>query len=106
MNSLAPTLQSFFTDWRLRQRWLSVSTPSPRDTFRLLLALAQQATGRVPSQLDWHDLDAPLIAACFEHLETERRNSIRTRSALVTPDWPRSTHFSALRRYATRNLLR
>jgi integrase/recombinase XerD len=82
MNSLAPTLQRFFTDWLLRQRRVSQHTVAAyRDTFRLLLAFAQQATGRAPSQLGWDDLDAPLIAAFLEHLETERHNSIRTRNA-------------------------
>jgi integrase/recombinase XerD len=82
MNSLAPTLQSFFTEWLLRQRRVSQHTVAAyRDTFRLLLAFTQQATGRAPSQLDWDDLDATLIAAFLEHLETERHNSIRTRNA-------------------------
>jgi integrase/recombinase XerD len=82
MNSFAPTLQSFFTEWLVRQRQVSQHTVAAyRDTFRLLLAFAQQATGRAPSQLDWDNLDAPLIAAFLEHLETERHNSIRTRNA-------------------------
>ena len=82
MNSLAPTLQRFFTEWLVRQRRVSQHTVAAyRDTFRLLLAFAQQTTGRAPAQLDWGDLDAALIAAFLEHLEMERHNSIRTRNA-------------------------
>ena len=36
--------------------------------------------GRQPCQLDIAELDAPLIAAFLDHLETERGNSIRTRN--------------------------
>ncbi|MBI2705710.1 MAG: site-specific integrase [Actinobacteria bacterium] len=52
-----------------------------RDTFRLLLGFAQQRTGKVPSRLEIDDLDAPLIAAFLDHLETERHNTVRTRNA-------------------------
>jgi len=36
--------------------------------------------GRQPCQLDIAELDAPLIAAFLDHLETERGNSIPTRN--------------------------
>jgi integrase/recombinase XerD len=49
--------------------------------FRLLLRFAQQQTGKPPCQLDFADLDAPLIGAFLEHLETDRGNSARTRNA-------------------------
>ncbi len=82
MSLLAPTLQSFFTQWLVGQRRVSQHTVAAyRDTFRLLLAFAQQATGRAPSQLDWDDLDAPLITSFLEQLETKRHNSTRTRNA-------------------------
>lgn len=82
MSLLAPTLQSFFTQWLVGQRRVSQHTVAAyRDTFRLLPAFAQQATGRAPSQLDWDDLDAPLITSFLEQLETKRHNSTRTRNA-------------------------
>ena len=82
MSSLAPTLQAFFTDRLMAQRQASPRTIAAyRDTFRLLLGFAQQQTGRPPSQLEIDDLDAPLIAAFLDHLETERHNCARTRNA-------------------------
>jgi len=82
MSALAPTLQAFFTDRLLRQRHASPHTIAAyRDALRLLLIFAQERTGKQPSQLDLDDLDAPLIGAFLDHLERERRNSVRTRNA-------------------------
>ncbi|WP_433258226.1 tyrosine-type recombinase/integrase (plasmid) [Streptosporangium sp. CA-135522] len=82
MSSLAPTLQAFFTDRLIRQRHASDHTiASYRDTFKLLLAFAEPRTGRAPSNLRITDLDAPVIGAFLDHLETERGNSARTRNA-------------------------
>jgi integrase/recombinase XerD len=81
MSSLAPTLQSFFTERLLTQRRASPNTvASYRDTFRLLLSFAQRRTGKTPSQLALEDLDAVLIGAFLQHLETDRHNSVRTRN--------------------------
>jgi integrase/recombinase XerD len=81
MSSLAPTLQAFFTDRLLCQREVSPNTiASYRDTFRLLLTYTQQKTGTTPAWLELSHLDAPLIGAFLEHLETERGNSPRTRN--------------------------
>jgi len=85
MSSLAPILEAFFTERLFTQRQASPHTiASYRDTFRLLLAFAQQRTGKTPSRLDLADLDAPLIGAFLDHLEQERRNSTRTRNARLT----------------------
>ena len=54
---------------------------SYRDAFKLLLAFAAQQTGRPPSRLQLEDLDAQLIGAFLDHLETERGNAVRTRNA-------------------------
>lgn len=81
MSTLAPTLQSFFTDRLAQQRQASSHTiGSYRDAVKLLLVFAQQRTGKSPSEVDIADLDAPLIGAFLEHLETERGNSVRTRN--------------------------
>jgi site-specific recombinase XerD len=53
---------------------------SYRDTFRVLMAFAQQKTGKRPSELEIEDLDAELIGAFLKHLEVERHNSVRTRN--------------------------
>ena len=82
MTLLAPTLQSFFTDRLIRQRHASGHTIAAyRDCARLLLTFASDRTGRVPSQLDVGDLDAPLIAAFLDDLQHRRGNSTRTRNA-------------------------
>jgi integrase len=81
MNTLAPTLQSFFTDRLARQRHASAHTvASYRDALKLLLVFAKQHTGKAPSTLDVADLDAPLIGAFLDHLEIDRGNSVRTRN--------------------------
>ncbi|HZM55450.1 MAG TPA: tyrosine-type recombinase/integrase [Acidimicrobiales bacterium] len=82
MTSLAPTLQTFFTERLVAQRRVSPHTvASYRDTWRLLLGFAEQRVGKEPSALDLEDLDAPLIGAFLEHLETVRHNRPSTRNA-------------------------
>jgi integrase/recombinase XerD len=82
MSALAPTLQAFFTERLQGQRQASPNTIAAyRDTFRLLLAFAEQQTGKTPSQIRVADLDAELIGAFLDHLEHERANSTATRNA-------------------------
>jgi site-specific recombinase XerD len=82
MSALAPTLQAFFVDRLISQRNASPRTVAAyRDTLRLLLRFAQRKTGKQPCQLDFSDLDAPLIGAFLDHLEDERGNTPRTRNA-------------------------
>ncbi|MCG5465472.1 site-specific integrase [Micromonospora sp. MED01] len=65
-----------------RQRHASSHTTAAyRDTFKLLLTFATATTGRAPSNLQIADLDAPMISAFLDHLETGRGNSARTRNA-------------------------
>ena len=81
MSLIAPTLQAFFTDRLITQRNSSPETiASYRDAMRLLLAYARDQTGKQPFELDFDDLDAPLIGAFLTHLETDRGNSPRTRN--------------------------
>ena len=85
MTLIAPTLQSFFTDRLGKQRQASPRTVAAyRDTLKLLLGFAHQQTGKLPSQLDWDDLDATMISAFLNHLESERHNSTRTRNVRLT----------------------
>jgi integrase/recombinase XerD len=82
VSTLAPTLQAFFTDRLARQRQASDHTIAAyRDTLRLLLVFTEQRTGKAPSAVNLADLDAPLIGAFLNHLETDRGNSARTRNA-------------------------
>jgi site-specific recombinase XerC len=85
MTSIAPTLQGFFTERLISQRRVSPATIATyRDSLKLLLAFAQQRTGKPPNALDWADLDTKLITAFLDHLETERHNHTRTRNLRLT----------------------
>ena len=81
MTALAPTLQAFFTDGSSGQRQASPHTIAGyRDTFRLLLRFATDRTRTPACELDFADLDAPLIAAFLTTWRHERGNSVRTRN--------------------------
>ena len=81
MTALAPTLQSFFTDYLIGQRGASTHTIGAyRDSFRLLLNHLHQRTGIKPHRLDIGDLNAKAITDFLTMLETERHNSISTRN--------------------------
>jgi len=78
-------LQTFFQRRLVAERGASAQTiASYRDTFELLLRYAEQSTGRSPSALTLNDLDAPLILAFLDHLETNRGNCPRTRNLRLT----------------------
>ena len=82
MTDLAPVLQGFFTDRLARQKKASPNTVAAyRDTLRLLLAFAQDKTGKPPSALSLADLDATLVGAFLQHLEDDRGNGSATRNA-------------------------
>lgn len=82
MTLVAGLLGAFFTERLQHQRNASPHTIAAyRDTFRLLLAFAQDRLRKPPSTLSLADLDAVLVAAFLQHLEKQRRNSVRTRNA-------------------------
>jgi site-specific recombinase XerD len=82
VTDLAPILQGFFTDRLARQKKASPNTVAAyRDTCKLLLTFAQDATGKPPSRLSLADLNATLIGAFLAHLEDDRGNSSATRNA-------------------------
>lgn len=84
MTALAPILERYFTE-RLAARGASPNTvASYRDTFCLLLRFAQVRTGKAPSRLDLADVDAALIGAFLDHLESERHNGVNTRNLRLT----------------------
>jgi integrase/recombinase XerD len=81
MTTLAPAMQTYFTERLIAQRAASPNTIAAYcQTFRLLLAFAKERTGTPPSELDIGQFDAPLIAAFLEHLETARGNTVRSRN--------------------------
>jgi site-specific recombinase XerD len=85
MSALAPLLEAFFTERLLGQLQASPHTVAAyRDAFCLLLRFAQGRGGKEPHQLALADVDAPLVGAFLNHLETERGVSVRTRNARLT----------------------
>ena len=106
MSAVAPVLEAFFTERLARQRNASPHTVAAyRDAFRLLLAFAQEQTGKAPSALDFSDLAAPFVACFLEHLEHARHTSVRTRNARLAA--VRSFYrFAAFREPAHAELIR
>ena len=83
--SLAPLLERFFTQRLMRQRQASPHTiGSYRDAFRQLLTFAQQRLHQAPSRLTVAQIDAPLIVAFLDELETQRGLSVRSRNLRLT----------------------
>ena len=81
VTSFPALLQSFFMERLIEQRRASPHTiASYRDSFCLLLGFAKKRLGGNPSNLELSALDAPFLAEFLHHLETERRNSPRTRN--------------------------
>ena len=85
MTSIAPLLESFFTVRLYQQLRASPNTVSAyRDTFRLLLAFAQNHLRKAPSDLLLTDLDAPFIGIFLTQLEEQRHCSPRTRNVRLS----------------------
>ena len=83
--SFASVLTRFFTQRLIQQRHASPHTvASYRDTFRLLLKFSKTRTGKAPSDLDWRDIDAPLVSAYLDDLEAQRGVTPRTRNLRLT----------------------
>ncbi|XUP60971.1 site-specific integrase (plasmid) [Allorhizobium sp. Av2] len=83
--SFATLLQSFFIDHLRQQRAVSTCTVAAyRDTFKLFLAYAQKATGKLPTDLSLADLNAETVLAFLDHLERDRGNSARSRNARLS----------------------
>lgn len=83
--TLAGLLEGFFTQRLMRQRQVSPHTISSyRDTFRLLLRFAHQQLHTPPARLAFAEIDAPLIAAFLDDLETRRGIVPRSRNLRLT----------------------
>jgi site-specific recombinase XerD len=78
-------LQRFFTERLMQQRQASAHTISSyRDTFRLLLRFAHKRLHKLPDQLTFEDIDAPLVTAFLNDLEKTRDIKPRTRNLRLT----------------------
>jgi len=83
--TLAVLLERFFTQRLMSQRHVSPHTISSyRDTFRLLFAFTRQRLHKPPSRLALEEIDAPLIGAFLDDLETSRGNAVRSRNLRLT----------------------
>jgi site-specific recombinase XerD len=83
--SFAGLLQGYFTQRLMQQRQASPHTiASYRDAFRLMLRFAQGRLRKAPSALSLEDIDAPLILAFLDELESTRRITTRTRNLRLT----------------------
>lgn len=83
--SFPALLQRFFTERLMQQRRASPHTiGSYRDTFRLLLRFAQGRLGKLPMQLAFEQIDAPLIAAFLDDLASNRGITARSRNLRLT----------------------
>ncbi len=83
--SFAGLLQGFFTQRLMQQRQASPHTiASYRDAFRLLLRFAQGRLRKAPSALSLEDVDASLILAFLDELESTRGITARTRNLRLT----------------------
>jgi site-specific recombinase XerD len=83
--SFASLLQGFFTNRLMQQRQASPHTiASYRDSFRLLLQFAQKRIGVAPQKLSLEQIDAPLIAAFLEDIQTRRGVCAGSRNLRLT----------------------
>jgi len=81
ITTLPTLIQQFFTDRLCGQMDASPHTIAGyRDTFRLLLRFAGEQTGKAPTKLTVDDLDCALVGDFLTHVETQRRNSARSRN--------------------------
>lgn len=82
MTALAPTLQSWFSDYLIGQRGASPNTVAAyRDCMRLLLGYAYERHGVRPAQLDLSHLDDQTIVGFLGMLEQKRHAGAATRNA-------------------------
>jgi integrase/recombinase XerD len=81
MTSLAPHMEAFLREHLVRHRGASQHTcDSYAYSFQALFEFAAQKLRTAPAALMLEQLDARLISAFLEHLETSRRNSPETRN--------------------------
>jgi integrase/recombinase XerD len=79
--SLSTLLHGYFTQRLIAERHASPHTvASYRDTFRLLLAFAQERLSKAPTLLTPQDLDPPFIGSFLHHLEKDRDNTAASRN--------------------------
>lgn len=82
MSDLASRLETFLREYLPRDRRASMHTcDSYAYAFQLLVSFAARRLRRQPSDLEVEHLDAPLVLAFLEDLESQRHNLPQTRNA-------------------------
>jgi integrase/recombinase XerD len=82
MTVLAPYLSAFLLEHLPRERNASPHTGEAyAHSFKLLVCFAAARLKLKPCQVEVEQLDVALILAFLQHIENERRNSVRTRNA-------------------------
>ncbi|MGH3628158.1 MAG: tyrosine-type recombinase/integrase [Sciscionella sp.] len=85
MNTLAASLQTYFTTFAHAQRDLSANTiASYRDTWRMLLKHLAATLRVTADRLDFDAITAANVTAFLDHLEHERGNNAKTRNTRLT----------------------
>lgn len=80
--NLSRLLQEFFCQNLINQRNVSQQTIAAyRDAFQLLLKYASKRLKKSPEKMCLYDLDRSLVLSFLSYLESERKNSTRTRNA-------------------------
>ena len=81
MNPIAPHITAFLRERLPMERRASRNTcDTYAYSFQLLFKFASARLGIVPSNLQFEHIDALLVMAFLEHLQTQRANSPRTRN--------------------------
>lgn len=83
--SFAALVQQFFTEYLVAQRAVSPLTVACyRDALLLFLDFASRRLGKAPTTMRLADLQPDLILAFLDHLEQDRKNSVRSRNLRLT----------------------
>jgi site-specific recombinase XerD len=83
--SFATLVQQYFTEYLVAQRALSPRTVACyRDAMMLFLNFASRQLAKAPTMMRLADVQPDLILAFLDHLEQERKNSIRSRNLRLT----------------------
>ena len=81
MTAIAPHITAFLRERLPLERRASLHTcDTYAYAFKILFEFASQRLGIRPSDLQFEHIDAPLVMAFLEHLETHRGNTARTRN--------------------------
>lgn len=81
MTSIAPHITAYLQDYLAIQRGASQHTrDSYALSFQLLFEFASEQKKVSPSELSLEQIDAPLVTAFLEYLETHRDNTASTRN--------------------------